>query len=229
LNMRDATPSLPSLDLAGDGDDLELIRAIELSFRLDFADSTLEWRTVGDVERAVLAAFGAGETPGKCATSMAFYRLRAALPASAVSSRPHPATRLRDLELGRSKAAFRAMARRTGFQLPGLQLSGVGAAGLVAIGLGLIGLLALGAAPQLWPVLPAIPAGVLLISLDPLDFGDMTLGDLSREVAARNFAALAKAGADRRPGAIWDTLRVLIAVVAEAPAPRIARTTRLMA
>ncbi len=70
-----------TLGLGGDGDDAELVQAIERAFDLRFADAeTASWRTAGDIHKTLLDRMP--ESPaGACATSMAFYRLRSGLEA----------------------------------------------------------------------------------------------------------------------------------------------------
>jgi hypothetical protein len=87
-----------SIGLAGDGDDVDLIRAIEGSFQVQFGNDTVKWFTVGDIYDALLRRMPMSSTAGLCATSMAFYRIRAALARTAeVRGRAAPTTKLAGL------------------------------------------------------------------------------------------------------------------------------------
>lgn len=70
-----------TLALAGDGDDEDIVLALERAFSVELGPDASRCETVGDLYEAILHQVAASDTPGKCASSMAFYRVRAALSA----------------------------------------------------------------------------------------------------------------------------------------------------
>ncbi|HYE46731.1 MAG TPA: hypothetical protein VEA44_13280 [Caulobacter sp.] len=210
---------LDSLDL-DHHDDVAVFEAVEAAFDLSPADKGVEWLTVGHVHRAILARMPPGDTPGKCATSMSFYRLRRAL-APRVRGPITPATRLNEAGLT-PKDLGPLLEAETGLQLQ------VGAAGWPMM-LGLLMILAgllLSVVLRDWRYLLLLPASYLPLRLDTGDFGRQTVGDLARQAAVANFAALVRDGADHRPDRIWLTLRCAIAETIGVKPDRIGPDTR---
>lgn len=80
---------------------------------------------------------------------------------------------------------------------------------------------------SLWPTLLLLPLGWALLRLDPGAYGTMSVGDLARAAATKNFDHFAGQGADRRPGALWCTLCALIEAETGFEAARIGLQTRL--
>ena len=207
--------AVDTLGLVGDGDDQDLIQAIEKSFDVRFGEATTTWATVGDIHQAIVERLEPSAAPGRCATAMAFYDLRRALaPLWSSTARITPGARLSDSIRQRPREVFKALQRDLGVLAPPIQLSGVGALGMLMI---LGGFLAVVIAfaqsvlwPVLWPIVLLLPLGCVLVRLDPGSYGAMTVGDLARDIANQNFAHYAAKGADGRPDAVWRTLCALI-------------------
>lgn len=213
-----------SLKLDDPLDGVELIRTVEQAYGVRFGNETA-WRTVGDMEAALLERFPTRERPGSCPTSMAFYRLRRAVSqALALDQRLTPRTPLRMLGRGSPKRHYSELRRRMELRLPNPSQSALGATGaLLAIG----GVPAIFAAMAFhaWWLLALLPAGVILVKLDPGRFGRTTLGDLARNVAALNYGALADEGADRRPHMVWRMLQQAVSSIADIEPERVSRDT----
>lgn len=223
------TDASGTLGLAGDGDDTDLIQELEAAFGLTFGAATRDWFTVGDIYDAVVARRATAEAAGACATSMAFYRVRAALRRVAdVCGAVTPQSRLADLTRMSPRTLERRLAAELGGKLSITTLAGPGAIGLIAamVGVGAV-FVAFSEPAALWWVGLA-PLGALLVRLDPGRFEAVTVGDVARDFALRNFARLADEGADRRPAAVWRAVQALAADAVGMAPGEVGRETRLM-
>ena len=76
-----------------------------------------------------------------------------------------------------------------------------------------------------------LPAGFMLTRLDPLAFGPtmVTVGDLARQTATRNYGALVSLGGRSNAKAIWDALAEVASPFSEnLPPDKIERATVLL-
>ncbi|MBI2251096.1 MAG: hypothetical protein HYU61_15330 [Brevundimonas diminuta] len=218
-----------SIGLAGDGDDVDLIRAIESSFQVQFGNDTAKWFTVGDIYEALLTRIPVSSTAGLCATSMAFYRIRAELVrTNEATGRVEPASKLAGLTSLPPKQLYSRLSRELGVGALPITLSWWGTFGLVALLFGLVGGLFVFKVHAFWPVLLLLPAGVAMTSTDVGTYRSTTSGDLARTVAIRNFRLFASDGADNRPATLWRALCGLIADETQFDAARISASTRLV-
>lgn len=213
-------PMLDSLDLDGD-DAWDIERNLESAFEISLSDLDRPCVTVGDVHDRVLERFAAGPGEGRCATSMAFYRLRAALGSTMPGGWIGPETALRHARMSPDRLN-RHLRDATGMDLH----VGYGAwptlLGLASVCLALA--LAVLLRDGRWLLLAC---GVALIPLDRGACGRQTVGDVAREAAALNFARLARDGADHRPERIWRVIVQIVADVTGLDGGRIDRKTRL--
>lgn len=212
MSRRDPHTFLDTLGLAGDGDDIDLLREIEASFGVAFDDEAGDWRTVGDLYWALVRRVGTDEA-GLCATSMAFYALRGALERQGrTEPRARPTSRLATLARLPPRRQYALLARELGLKLPAPPSGRAGTLGLCLCLAAAPGAVVALVQPALWPWLAAgVAAGVALLRLDPGAYGQLTLGDLARETAARNNARFVAKGADTRHEAVWRALRDLLA------------------
>jgi hypothetical protein len=225
-NLQEAEDTLAIDD---DGDDVEVLRLIEQAFGVKF-DGPAPWVTVGDAYDALIAMVPTSDSAGKCATTMAFYRLRRALRAVLKIEGPiRPRTRLRHLTRRPTKKVLRELSREMGLPIPAFTLSGIGGVGLLFILVGVGGAMMSLGFHGLWPLLLLAPLGLAVVRLDPGTFGTQTVGDMARGFALRNYSAFAQLGADRRPDAIWAVLIGLLGEFAELNPAKIDRQTRLLA
>jgi hypothetical protein len=234
-----------TLGLDDELEDVELITAIEQSFGVKFGDETSNWTTVGDIYEALLARMPASSTVGLCATSMAFYRVRAALGRIIkVPARVTPTTKLAEFASIRPRRLCAKLARELGVAAPPWRQSWWGEVGGWLMFFGLVGFpLVMGAAwvahwlgfslqwPRPWHMLLLAPLGLAMLFSDMGAYGAMTVGDLARAVAWRNVAYFASMGADARPAALWSALCEICAAAAErgVHASNLTAETRLLA
>ena len=230
MNRRQVNLKVETLALDGDGDDVDLIRAIERSFGVAFGNETSKWFTAGDIYESLLGKVPSGETAGLCATSMAFYRVRAVLDRLTGNAyRLKPSTRLAGLTPYPPKRLFSMLSRDLGVRPPQPQMSWRGGLGYAAQILGFGFAVAAAFNPGMWPLVFLIPAGLIFNVLDEGVYGDMTLGDLARRLAVGNFARFAELGADTRQSALWSALSGLLAQQTLTDRTGITPETRLMA
>lgn len=215
----------PALDLAGDGDELDLIVAIEEAFGVELDDEAETWLTLGDIGDWLEAKTAGRPSGEKCASAMAFWRLRAALG----DSRLRPSTKLADCLPGQPDAEMKRLAAASGLQLPQTRLAGLGSLGvwlLAAFIPSLLGLL-LGL-PDLVPVGLAL-SGFALLRLDRGRYPVETLGQLAEAAGASNQARLVGLGARQDRDTIWRSLVALAEEHAGAAPGTVGRETRIIA
>jgi len=212
-----------TLDLDPEWGGGDLAESIEAAFGFEIpVEEARETHTVADVYALILRHVRA--QPGRCATSMAFYRLRRALGASGVKLSPdsplEPFTRT-------GARAFRdRLQSATGLNLPAMAggwLSGLGFAALVAFLVLLIGWVVFKGWFAGAGALAAFGLAVLLFRIDPqiLPQDCRTLGGLARRTATRSFGRLAAEGASVDEAGVWEALKTLLVEDCEADPKRI--------
>lgn len=217
-----------TIGLVGDGDDADLLDAIEGSFQIHFGEAATKCFTVGDIYEALLDLVPTSSVPGLCATSMAFYRIRSALRRVADVDGPvTPSARLSGLTSLSPKQLYALLAHELGVVRLPQMLSARGCLGIVVLLAGAVGGLLAVAMPVLWPALLLVPVGFEMTRRDEGGYYATTVGDLARDVARRNFSRFASDGADARPAALWRTLSELIAE--ETGVTKVTTHTRLFA
>lgn len=225
-----------SLGLDGDLDDVALIEDIEASFGVTFpGEETATWFTVGDIFESLRWRFPDTAVAGeKCATSMAFYRLRRAIPERQDASRLRPDTPLESLTQLSARELLQLLGNRSGLRMPRYVLSWRGMIGvylIVASVIATFGLLLArmgGAWSDLAPFVVA-GIGVALVRVDGGAFPKecKTLGELARRVVTMNFGYFLAEGADPREGGLWTALVDLLAQHTPLPKLEIAFDTWL--
>jgi hypothetical protein len=203
-----------TLDWVGDGDDVAAITALEQVFEIAFSDAELKaLKAVGDLHDLVLAKISRSNDTGKCASAMAFYRLRQALAANGPDGRITPATEMVIFSAPSLKDFFRRLSEQTGLRLKGPTHTWVGYIGEACWLLPLMAALPLLAWSAIVRPEPYVFAGLVglfivglvLVRLDP---GRLTgtVGTLAREAARANYGRLVKQGARGRDAEIWGIL-----------------------
>ena len=221
-----------TLDL-DDADDL--FDEVEDTFgiRIELDD---ESATLGDLHRQLVTYFH-GKGGGRCATAMAFFRLRAQLRGPAMP-KPVPSSPLAPLA-GKDAAGWLiALKHRTDLDMPPLAEAGpVGSVGCLIIIACLVvgaGLLYFGFGfAFLWSlcaIVPGLVLGVTMIRMgsSTLSKDCATLGALAGQVAALNFAKLVGQGAHAGPREIWTVLVGLAAAESDTPRDQITPETLLV-
>lgn len=228
--MIEATAPLTTLGLAGDGDDLEVLVAVERSFGISFKDEdTSSLQTVGDFYEAVLSKLATTAIQGKCSTSMAFYDVRRFLLSRESAGAIRPSTKLRDITRMRQAAVLKALAEETQTVPIPLTLGWKTFSGIALLMLGIAGLLASHSPIMIVLSAMGIVAGWVVVRSGIASFGTRSVGDLSTEIALSNFGVFAAKGADARPTTIWRILRDLLAQETGVRPELISHKTRLLA
>jgi hypothetical protein len=202
------------LPLVGDGDDVDLIRAVEESFSVKFRKADLEnCTTVGDLHRLILANAPSAERSNMaCLSALAFYRLRRALAPVSGEMRVRPRTLLSEfIRPSQSKRFWRDITRTTGLTIPA---PSSGWAGITLFVLTL-------AAPVVahyyaghGGIAAIVPAAIVakLVSDRLARFPSRirTVGDLANAVAGLNASQLLPEGAPMRAKETWLVLEEVI-------------------
>jgi len=102
--------------------------------------------SVGEMCDLLLHKIAADHANRKCASAMAFYRLRRAISELRVSEKLTPSTPLGFLERGRTKSNFRSLEKQTGLRLPQPAMTWIGSIGALA---------------ALFPILAILPLYIL--------------------------------------------------------------------
>ena len=220
---------METLGLVGDGDDVDLLRSVESSFDVQFGDEVAAWRTVGDVYEALLVHLDTSTERGLCATSMAFYRLRAVLVGhGAEPSLIQPSARLAELAPHGPRRLFAQVGNAMSVSGPPITMSWWGCGGALLTLLGLVAGLRAFSGVLPWPWILLVPAGVLMVKVDPGAYGVMSVGGLAKSIAIRNFAHFSAEGADMRPESVWRTLCELVAEEVDIDPSNVGPKTRLL-
>jgi hypothetical protein len=228
MTQSEARAKADTIGLVGDGDDADLLEAIEGSFQVSVGDAATTWFTVGDIYETLLELVPTSSVPGLCATSMAFYRVRSTLKRVADVDGPMtPSTRLSGLTSLPPRRLYALLAQELGVARLPEMLSARGCLGIVMLLAGVVGGVLTFALPVLWPALLLIPVGVEVTRRDEGGYYATTVGDLARDLARRNFSLFASEGADARPAALWRALCELIAD--ETCVTKVVAETRLFA
>ena len=202
---RDA--ELPSLNLVGDGDDLDLIEDIEKSFQIKLQDEEVEqWRTVGDIYRCLLAKIEASkEHQTKCAGQMAFYVVREILNELVPAAKITPETNFADLKLKNHEKIPELLVQKYDLWTPAISPSGWGCLGILLVWL--IGGMWLYANEfSLWYLTILIILGIAAsLFVMPKKF-DGTVGAFAMKLAGLNYAHFVKKGARLDRLRLWDAL-----------------------
>jgi hypothetical protein len=186
------------------------------------------------MEAGLLRRFPTSEQAGKCASAMAFYRLRKILDSlGRGQGEIKPGVQLATLGLPTPKQLFRILRRDLDVAAPEGFATWIGVTGLIFVFAGFLALAGVVIAHAaihidwVWLSLIAmLPAGIGLLAVDPRSFAELTVGDLAKDLAWRNYGHFADLGADRRPPIIWRQLRQIIAEQTGFAAGRIGRETR---
>jgi hypothetical protein len=113
-----------SLNLVGDGDDIDVIRDVERAFGIQIADHEAEAiRTVGQLYDLIQARCPGADRTQACLSQVAFYRLRRALaPTDKTAITPRtPIAIVHTVGGGSTAKAWTELARRPGLTLPRLE------------------------------------------------------------------------------------------------------------
>ncbi|HUO92845.1 MAG TPA: hypothetical protein VMU22_07980 [Rhizomicrobium sp.] len=228
---------IDNLGLGDALDGVELLRDVEKVFDVQIANKEAEalWN-VGDLYDLILKKLPRGEANTKCASAMAFYRLRRAFIDLSMTDVLSPSSDMAAWRSVHARPLFRELESRTGLNMPRQSFSWIGKTG------GWIALSWLAAMtfdlllpPIYKPILQvlsiycwsALPLAFAFAQFDPGRFPRdcRTFGDLVTKVSYESYGKLVKAGAATSEQAIWTALTEAVESVTNVPAAKIARET----
>lgn len=225
-----ASDSDDTLDLDPEWGGEDLAETIETAFDFKITpEEAAQLNTLGDVHALILRHVRA--QPGRCATSMAFYRLRKAL---SPDKKLSPNTSLTPFVGSSAKVFRRRLEDETGLNLPPMAGGWLAVAGFAVLFVAVLFLIG-GAIGQWWfsgaAAVLAFGLSVLLFRIDPqaLPATCRTLGGLARETAARSFGKLAAEGSSVDEADVWSTLAKLLVEDCEVDPKRIRPSATLFA
>ncbi|BCW90669.1 hypothetical protein sos41_38430 [Alphaproteobacteria bacterium SO-S41] len=218
-----------TLGLDDDLDSVELVHEIEAAFGIKISNpEARQLETVGALFDLLLAKLPESSAGEKCASAMAFYRIRRGLKALGYDETFTPSSSLAFLEAEGAKRRFRDLEKETGLRLPGPRA----APGAIFMGGGwvlictVLGIVV----DQRW-FLGIAPVCVLLVldlitRLHPggLPRNCATLGELTKKTALINLGQLIQKGACRNDQVVWDALIKLLSIY-DLPPSEISRDT----
>jgi hypothetical protein len=203
------------LQLGGDGDDLELLQAIEAAFgvRLTNAEAGA-CITVGNLHDVLLQRVhhvDRGALP--CLSAIAYRRLKRAIEKRVPEAKVRPQTPLADIvKIGQVAGWWRHLAGEAGLRLPRLGIGGWGFATIVVLLLSPLALLPWLGKLSFARLLASGPLAVVLGWCLPAHLPSRyrTVGDLARATAAMNISSLSWPAGAMRTRDVWDALETII-------------------
>jgi hypothetical protein len=224
-----------TLNLVGDGDELDMVRDAENAFEIKLAGSELTAiRSVGDLYDLIFEKYRSGHPASQaCLSQAAFYRLRSALGAMGVAGPIAPAASVSNIFPERHvRRWWRELARRSGLTLPPLEVRWMASdvvlsrpwAWMANFAIGSSFILAAAVIVKLtgmtfgWALLAAFSsflAMILVSAILPLWFGEIprrieTIGDLAREAAGYSFKALRREKRGCSRADLWPALFAML-------------------
>jgi hypothetical protein len=207
------TKAANCLNLVGDGDDVDVLYAIEEAFGVKISDvEALRCETVGQLFDIVSSKLNISEARNlRCPTALAFFCLRAALRRMGYVQRMTPKTDLSTIfRAHRAKGLHDSLSRETDLKLPALKLHPATITVLALI-------MACGAAFSLWfgSWLPLLGSAVLAIILSfvlPKTIPQRTanLGDFAANCAAWNYGRLSEQAGGARRRDVWKAVTTIV-------------------
>lgn len=205
-----------SVEIVGDGDDVELIGCFETAFGLTFLDEEVKSIvTLGDAYQLICSKLPKDpKQQVKCLTAMAYYRLNKAI---CERGKMDTTTRV-EIPKGRSPKSFQKHLE----DRSGLRLDFLTKAGPLSVALFLLQFVTWIAAPIIFSGFAAILVGLCLVVVsyslrriaDSLDdriwIFDGTLGDLSRQASEANIGKLILLGGKWAETDVWKTMTSII-------------------
>jgi hypothetical protein len=203
-----------TLGLDDDLDGVEVVRDLERIFDITLSRQEAERIfKVGEFHDLLLQKIPPDESDRKCATAIAFYRIRRALRRLGFGHDLAPASDIRAFERGRTRQNLKKLERDSGLRMPRPAPTWIGRlAALCCFVVILVGTVVL------QPGFPAtllagalfglLAAGTIIIFIDPgkLPANCTRLADITKIAAAMNYGRLVRMGARHREEDIWENL-----------------------
>ncbi len=225
--------SVPTVNLDPQDGDIAVFGDLQAVFDLKLSQSDVaDWRTVGDMHQTLIRRLADRQGGEACATAMVFYRLRRALGGRSLQLTPNtPLAKL----VGANPRQWRDdLQRALSLDMPSFSWTTQGTIGcylsLVAV-VCLAGDLILKSGVVAISSIAALLIGWALGRLDRLSLPDglITVGDLTRGIAARNVGALVRQGARLREADIWDAICAILSDETGTPPDQIGPDSYLFA
>lgn len=211
------TKRLNSLNLVGDGDEVDLVRDIERSFSITIEDHEAgPVMTVGELYDLVQRKRPGSTSPTTaCFSQLAFHRLRRAMREMGLGDDIRPSTPLAELIAARSRGELQSrwaeLGRRSGLQLPDLEAPETEALAVFdgRIGSLIIVFAVVAAFVAMGPwAIAAIAATVLAFAIvqhlrRTIPHRVVTVGQLCEETAGRSFGPLFDEKRSCHPKDVW--------------------------
>jgi acyl carrier protein len=202
-----------SLGLDDDLDGVEALQTIERVFDVKVSnEEATQMQTVGNLFDLLVEKIPSNTLDKKCASAMAFYRLRRAIHELGYGNAQLPTSGVSFLDRGNVRRKLKNIEHATALNLPSVRPTAPGWIGGVLIFLA-IPFAAYYVFPHavsvIFGALAGFFAGIYFVAfIDPgrLPMDCHTLGDLARKTALLSFGKLAKAGARHTHQDIWDNL-----------------------
>lgn len=212
-------------------DGVEVVQDLERAFDIHVSnDEATRTLTVGDFYDLLLAKIPANEADRKCASAMAFYRLRCALNELGYGSKLTPESDLSFLHQGRVRPQLARLEKVSGLNLPKAVQTGWGRLTAFAA-FTAVWTTAVSVYPSFLTVVLGGFAGIggAILVLKYIDPGKMphdcrTLADLTQKAAILSYGRLVKMGARHSEEDIWKALLEVLSVWA-LPKAEITRDT----
>ncbi len=217
-------------DIDLDDDFIDVIITLEKSLGVKFHDEAFaRIRTLGELHDLVCQeAEKLNRGGNKCATSMSFYRLKAAIQRTGLPRRLSPSTPLRAL----TDLDYKAVTRRlAGWSVAHLSISAFGCliAVVLVLAINIPVFLAFGG----WAFLTGLLSAIFLLAIAARFFParlpeQKTVGELASSLAAKNLKRLAEEGAALAPQAVWKALTQIVADQMGVEPKRLSRESRFI-
>jgi hypothetical protein len=202
-----------TLGLDDDLDGVEFVRDLERIFDVEVSNSEAESiSTVGELCDLLVSKIPTNDVDRKCATAMAFFRLRGALRRLGYEHALTPTSKMLTLKCGGTKSLLRRLQKELDLRLPDAVPTRIGcAASLCCFFVVLSGVFSLQPgvpSALLGSLFGLFAASAVIIHVDPgqLPRNCRTLGDLAQKTAALNYGRLIKMGARHDSDDIWENL-----------------------
>jgi len=221
-----------TLGLDDDLDGVEVVIEIEKAFGVKIENREAEAiLNVGQMYDLLLRKIPPNVADGKCASAMAFYRLRRAIADVGNEKKFLPNTDLSFLEKGRTKTSYKRLEKLTSLRLPALEVSPTAGVGCLLSVCAFVVIAVLGLTHVInwpgWTMLMALGAGIAVLYVDPgrIPTECRTLSGLAEKAAALNYGKFIKLGASHREQDIWTNLARVLAERTNLPEGEITRET----
>lgn len=218
---------LQSLELVGDGDDIELIEKIEAAFNIKIHHEPATWYTVGDIYDCLLTKIGTSDiNKKKCSGQMSFYIIRHILNKLAPNVTIKPDTDFADLSLKNHAPLKKKLYQDYNLRTPSIAMSGWGCLTIILLWIACGCWLYMNEI-SFWNMILPFFAGIGLAFILPKKYSG-SIGEFSMLLADINYAHFVTKGARSDQLRLWEALGYIIEDETHFPREAINRETLLL-